>query len=98
MGGISKLICLRGGGQARADQLEALSGIEHQLLTASKTETLILRAEKIASDLDPDSDEAAFVRVARRDYDQAAKLPESLVKQLASVTTLAHEHWVFRAV
>jgi len=82
-----------GGGQARADQLEALSGIAHQLLTSSETETLILKAEKTAGSLDPDSDEAAFVRVARRDYDQAAKLPESLVKELASVTTLAHEHW-----
>jgi len=82
-----------GGGQARADQLEALSGIAHQLLTSAETETLILKAEKIAGSLDPDSDGAAFVRVARRDYDQAAKLPESLVKELASVTTLAHEHW-----
>jgi carboxypeptidase Taq len=82
-----------GGGQARADQLEALSGISHQLLTASETERLLLKAEKAARSLDPDSDDAAFIRVARRDYDQAAKLPESLVKELASVTTLAHEHW-----
>lgn len=82
-----------GGAESRARQLESLSGICHQLLTSSETTKLLENAEKFTSGLDPDSDEAAYVRVVRKDYDQAAKLPESLVREMASVTSLAHEEW-----
>ncbi|BDI32196.1 carboxypeptidase M32 [Capsulimonas corticalis] len=82
-----------GGAANRAAQLEVLSKITHELSVSSKTETLLAAAEKAADGLDPDSDDAAFVRVARRDFDHASKLPTELVAEIAKVTTLAHEAW-----
>ncbi len=82
-----------GGGEARADQLTALSKVVHQRATGRETETLLEAAERAAEDLDPDSDDAAFLRVARRDFDRAAKMPEELVARIARVTTLGYEAW-----
>ncbi|MBV9850943.1 MAG: carboxypeptidase M32 [Armatimonadetes bacterium] len=82
-----------GGAGARANQLSVLSKISHEMATGPDTERLLAEAERETKDADPDSDEASFVRVARRDYDQAAKLPTALVAELSRVTALAHEEW-----
>jgi carboxypeptidase Taq len=82
-----------GGGGARADQLTALSKVVHQMATGRETEALLEAAERDAQDLDPDEDDAAYLRVARRDFDRAAKMPEELVARIARVTTLGYEAW-----
>ena len=82
-----------GGAGARANQLAVLSKIGHEMAIGAETERLLAAAEREVKDADPDSDEAAFVRVARRDFDQAAKLPTALVAELSRVTALAHEEW-----
>jgi len=82
------------GAEARAHQLGTLSKIAHQMHVAEETGRLI---EAAAADLDGagyDSDEAAFVRVARRDYEQATRLPPEFVAEVSRVTALAHEVWV----
>ena len=70
-----------------------MSKILHEMATGSETSRLLARAEQEASGLDPDSDDAAYVRVARRDFDQSAKLPTALVQEIARTSTLAHEQW-----
>src|SRR6266852_4777113 len=40
-----------------------------------------------------DSDEASLVRVTRRDYDQARKLPSELVAEIAHASSTARPHW-----
>ena len=82
-----------GGAPARASQLTALSRVVHQKMTGDETARLLDRAERDSADNDPDSDEAAYVRVARRDFDLATRVPEALVAELTRVTTLAHEAW-----
>jgi len=82
-----------GGGGARADQMTALSKVIHQMATGRETENLLEAAERDARDLDPDSDDAAYLRVARRDFDRAAKMPEELVARIARITTLGYEAW-----
>ncbi len=82
-----------GGGAARADQLTALSKVIHQMATGRETETLLEAAERDGKDLDPDDDDAAYLKVARRDFDRAAKMPEELVARIARVTTLGYEAW-----
>jgi carboxypeptidase Taq len=82
-----------GGAAARAGQLSVLSKIAHEMATGAETQRRLEAAEAEVRDADPDSDEAAYVRVARRDFDQSAKLPTSLVAQLSHVTALAHEEW-----
>ncbi|MCW3062296.1 MAG: Carboxypeptidase Taq [Capsulimonas sp.] len=82
-----------GGAANRAVQLEVLSKITHEMSVSSETERLLKAAEKSVESLDPDSDEAAFVRIARRDFDHSAKLPTELVSEIARVSALAHESW-----
>lgn len=82
-----------GGGEARAEHLAVLAKIQHQLATAEETGRLLEDAEKEIAGADYDSDDAALVRLARRNYDQVTKLPEELVIEMARTTTLAHETW-----
>ncbi len=83
-----------GGAEARARQLGTLSKIAHELQTADETGRLIEEAKKEIAGLDYDSDDAALVRAAEYDYQQATKLPTELVVALIETTTLAHEVWV----
>ncbi len=82
-----------GGAAARADQFGVLSRIMHEMATGAKTGRLLERAERETAGADPDGDDAAYVRVARRDFDQATKLPTALVEEIARTSTLAHEQW-----
>lgn len=82
-----------GGAGARAEQLGALTTIHHQMATGLETARLLEAAEAEASDLAPDSDDAAYLRVARRDFDLAIKLPAALLSEIARTSSLAHEQW-----
>lgn len=83
-----------GGAAERAEQLAVLGTIAHERFTSDETGTLLAAAEGETADLDADSDERLTVRVLRRDYDQAVKIPASLVAELAKAETLGHEVWV----
>lgn len=83
-----------GGAEERAEQLAVLGTIAHEMFTADETGRLLDAAEREAADAAPDSDPALTLRVVRRDFDKATKLPASLVAALAKETTLAHEVWV----
>jgi carboxypeptidase Taq len=82
-----------GGAAIRAAQLSTLSRISHEMIVSKNTEDLLMKAEKEVESVDPDSDDAAYVRVTRHDFDHASKLPTDLVSTLARTTALAHENW-----
>lgn len=82
-----------GGAGARAAQMMALSRVIHQKLTGEETARFLEQSEREADSLDSASDDAAYLRTARRDFDQATKVPTALVAELTRVTTLAHEQW-----
>jgi carboxypeptidase Taq len=82
-----------GGGPARAEQLATLSQISHELFTADETGRLLEQAAAAVDGMDPNSDEAALVRVVQHDYDLATRLPSALVAETARVTSQAHEIW-----
>ncbi|MER3414012.1 MAG: carboxypeptidase [Armatimonadota bacterium] len=83
-----------GAAENRAEQLATLSAIAHQKFTSGEFRATLERAEKEAAVLAYDSDDAALVRVTRRDFDKATKLPDEFVAEESRVTTLAHEVWV----
>ena len=70
-----------GGASARARQVTTLRRLAHERFASDETGTLLDDAER--ADLAPDSVDAALVRVARRDYIQAVKLPTRLVRSLS---------------
>jgi carboxypeptidase Taq len=82
-----------GGAKVRAEQLGTLSRIAHNLFVSSETERLLAAAETAAGTLDADSDEAALVRVTRRDFDIASKLPVDFVAERARARSLSTEAW-----
>jgi len=77
----------------RASQLALLKKLSHDMFISSQTEQLLVAAEGEAEALDPDSDDSAFIKVVRRDFDKAAKLPTKLVEEIASTGSLANEQW-----
>src|SRR5215207_1455916 len=81
------------GGALRGEQMAFLASLSHQKFTDPKVGELLAAVE--GSDLvrDPESDAAANVRELRRAYDRATKIPQSLVAELARVTTAAQQAW-----
>ena len=81
-----------GGGEARGQQFATLGKISHERSTSDKVGKLLddLKQEFAGSD----SDDAALVRVAARDYDKATRVPSKFVAEQAVVTTAAFEAWV----
>lgn len=84
-----------GGAEARAETRATLSKVAHDALVSSRTAQLLERAENENRN-DSENDEfprAAFLRVARRDFERATKLPSELVEETARVTALAQGAW-----
>lgn len=81
-----------GGLELRAEQLSTLSRISHEMTVADETEGLISAAEETTAD-DPETEDAALVRLARREYEQSARLPSRLVAELSRRTALAEAAW-----
>ena len=78
-----------GGVAGRAEQVATLSRLVHEMLVSRETAELMAALEKP----EPGSDDFAFVRLARREYERTAKLPNHLVEELARATALAQPAW-----
>ncbi len=81
-----------GGSDARGRQLATLGKIAHEKATSQEVGKLLdeLKHEFAGSD----SDEAALVRVAGRNYDKTMRVPASFVAEQAMVASKAFEAWV----
>ena len=77
-----------GGGEARAEHLGRLSKLAHETFTSDETLRLAQESEGEAGD------DAAMLRVVRRDLDLATKLPTALVAEKTRLGAIAHEAWV----
>lgn len=82
-----------GGAKGRAEQLATLARLAHQMFVSADTQQLLAAAEEVAGSLDPDSDEAGLVRMTRRDFDIASKLPAEFVAERARARSLSTEAW-----
>lgn len=80
-----------GGTLARAEQLATLSKITHEMFIADEIGSLL--SDLAGADFPYDSDEASLIRVVRRDYDKARKLPTSLVMELSRTFSVGQQIW-----
>ncbi len=80
-----------GGAEARAEQLATLSRLAHEMFTTDEIGQLL--EELAEADFEYDSNEASLVRVVRRDYNKARKLPPSLVEEMSRVFSLGQQIW-----
>ncbi len=78
---------------ARAAQLTTLARLSHEAFTDERIGSLLEEAEAEALDAAYESDEAALVRVTRRDWKRATKLSADLVARLARATSLGQQAW-----
>ncbi len=79
-----------GGVGGRAEQLATLSRLAHEMLVSPETGDLLERS----GEREPGSDEAAFLRLARREYNRASRLPARLVAETSRATALAEPAWI----
>src|SRR5438874_10678026 len=82
-----------GGVQSRAEQMATLSRLAHVRFTSDEVRRLLDQLEDEVAKLPFDSDEASLVRVTRRDFDEATKLPPDLISEIAHAGSMAQPVW-----
>ncbi len=83
-----------GGGPARAEQLATLEKLAHARFTSEEVGEWLEGAAAETQALSYESDDAGLVRMTRRDYDKARRIPPALVAEIARQTSLGMETWV----
>src|SRR3974390_1366250 len=84
----------RAGSKHRAEQFGTLSRISHEKFTDPAVGKLLDELAPLEFSLDPDSDDAALIRLARRDYEKASKVPSSLRAEIARASSEGNPVWV----
>ena len=82
-----------GGAAARGRQIALLSGLEHERMTDPAIGRLLDALTPWAEMQHADSDAAALVRVTRRDYDRATRVPNAFVQRFSEHTTKTYHVW-----
>ena len=82
-----------GGAESRGRQLALLSRIAHDQQADPGIGHLLDALEPWAESQGEDSDAAALVRVTRRDYERATRVPSSFIERLSAHTTAAYHTW-----
>jgi carboxypeptidase Taq len=78
---------------ARAKQLSTLGKLSHEMFTSDETGSLLDAAAAELNGESYDSEDASIVRVIKRDFEEATKLPSSLVAQISETSSAAKEAW-----
>jgi len=83
-----------GGAEHRANQLGMLAGMIHERATSPRVGELLneLAGSELAGN--SESQAAANLREAKRDFERQTKLPRRLVEELSRVTTLGQHAWI----
>jgi carboxypeptidase Taq len=84
----------RGGVEGRADQLATLRRLAHERFTSDEVGRLLEEGEATTASLEYDSFERSLVRVTRRDYERARKLPATLVEEVTRASSTARPAWI----
>ena len=83
-----------GGAPTRAAQLATLEEIVHARIVDERFGELFEELEPFAAELPEDSDDACLVRVARRDWERARRVPTELAVEFAKVSAQSYDVWV----
>ena len=83
----------RGGGASRARQRATLSRLAHQQSTAPELGRLLDQLGNFEASRPYDSDEASLIRVARRDFERAVRIPPEFVARATEFSAQSYEAW-----
>jgi len=82
-----------GGLDWRATQQATLASMAHAAFTGAEMGDRISAAEEAVAALPEEHADRVDVRELRRDWDKATRLPESLVRELAELSSKAMHEW-----
>ena len=82
------------GTEARAEQLSTLGRIAHERFTDDEIGRLLDRAELEVASLPYDADDRSLVRVTRRDWEKARRVPSELRAEMTLQGARGHHAWV----
>src|SRR5262245_2607773 len=80
----------RGGATARARQCATLSRLVHEKFTDPEVGRLLDDLAPHAARLEPESDDACLLRVVRRDFDKATKVPAEFVARWSAFASASY--------
>jgi carboxypeptidase Taq len=83
----------RGGAHARARQGATLSRLAHEKSVDPALGKLLDELAPYAAGLPYDSDEASLIRIARRDFEKAIKLPSAYVARASALGSASYDAW-----
>jgi carboxypeptidase Taq len=83
----------RGGAAARGRHSAMLHRLAHERLVDAAIGRLLDALAPFAEHLSPDSDEASLIRVARRDFEKASKVPTDHVARANALGSAAYDAW-----
>ncbi|MQA75063.1 MAG: carboxypeptidase M32 [Solirubrobacterales bacterium] len=81
------------GAAARAEQIATLTRLRHRRLASDELGRLLDAAEATLEGARPDSFAASLVRVSKRDWEKARRVPAELRAEIARTTALAEHTW-----
>jgi carboxypeptidase Taq len=84
----------RRGTEARAEQLATLGRVVHERFVDDEVGRLLEAAESLVESLPYDSDDRSLVRVTRRDWEKARKVPADLRAEMTRQGARGHQAWV----
>jgi carboxypeptidase Taq len=82
------------GTKHRAEQFSTLLRIAHEKFTDPEIGRMLDELQPLEDSLDPDSDDAALIRLTRRDYEKSVKVPADLRAATARAAAEARPLWV----
>ena len=82
-----------GGAEARGRQLALLSRLGHERLVEPAIGRLLDALTPWAETQGADSDASALVRVTRRDFDRATRVPSAFIQRLSEHTAASYHAW-----
>ena len=83
-----------GGADSRAHQLATVGRLAHEAFVADEIGALLDELRPYEQSLDFDSDDASLIRVTRRDYEKAVRVPPALTAELSHTGSLAFGAWL----
>ena len=82
------------GGPNRGAHLALLQELSHEALIDPAVGRLIDELRPLEDSLDPDSDDASLIRLVRREYDKAVRVPAELAGEMARAASDSAAIWL----
>jgi len=82
------------GAMTRAETAATIQRISHDMFVADQTGRLLEAAEAHLDGAPPDSDDASLVRVVKRRWEKARRVPSQLAADLARAASVGHQAWI----